>query len=70
MILGNDRQKLSKRHGARAVIEYESDGLLPQALVSYLARLGWSHGDQELFSRQEMIDFFDGKNLNPAPRGL
>jgi glutamyl-tRNA synthetase len=67
MILGNDRQKLSKRHGARAVIEYESDGLLPQALVSYLARLGWSHGDQELFSRQEMIDFFDGKNLNPAP---
>lgn len=66
MILGPDRQKLSKRHGARAVIEYEKDGLLPQALVSYLARLGWSHGDQELFSMPELIEFFDGKNLNPA----
>ena len=50
MILGPDRQKLSKRHGARAVIEYQKDGLLPQALVSYLVRLGWSHGNQELFS--------------------
>lgn len=67
MILGPDRQKLSKRHGARAVIEYEQDGLLPEALVSYLARLGWSHGDQELFSRKELIEYFDGHNLNPAP---
>ncbi|MDE7241852.1 glutamate--tRNA ligase [Desulfovibrio sp.] len=66
MILGPDRQKLSKRHGARAVVEYQRDGLLPQALVSYLARLGWSHGDQELFSMEELIHFFDGKNLNPA----
>lgn len=66
MILGPDRQKLSKRHGARAVIEYEGDGLLPEALMSYLARLGWSHGDQELFSREELIEFFDGHNLNPA----
>lgn len=66
MILGPDRQKLSKRHGARAVIEYEQDGLLPQALVSYLARLGWSHGDQELFTLEELKEFFDGKNLNPA----
>ncbi|MDR1777968.1 MAG: glutamate--tRNA ligase [Desulfovibrio sp.] len=66
MILGRDRQKLSKRHGARSVMEYEQEGLLPQALVSYLARLGWSHGDQELFSRQELIAFFDGGNLNPA----
>lgn len=66
MILGPDRQKLSKRHGARAVVEYQQDGLLPQALVSYLARLGWSHGDQELFSMEELIRFFDGKNLNPA----
>jgi glutamyl-tRNA synthetase len=66
MILGHDRQKFSKRHGARSVIEYERDGLLPQALVSYLARLGWSHGNQELFSRKELIDYFDGNNLNPA----
>ena len=66
MILGPDRQKLSKRHGARAVVEYQRDGLLPQALVSYLARLGWSHGDQELFSMEELIRYFDGKNLNPA----
>lgn len=66
MILGPDRQKLSKRHGARAVIEYEQDGLLPEALVSYLARLGWSHGNQELFSLKELVQYFDGKNLNPA----
>lgn len=67
MILGKDRQKLSKRHGARAVIDYEQDGLLPQALVSYLARLGWSHGDQELFNQAELLKFFDGSHLNPAP---
>ena len=66
MILGPDRQKLSKRHGARAVIEYQNDGLLPQALVNYLVRLGWSHGDQEIFTREELIRFFDGTSLNPA----
>lgn len=66
MILGPDRQKLSKRHGARAVIEYERDGMLPEALVSYLARLGWSHGDQELFNMEELKKYFNGKNLNPA----
>ena len=66
MILGPDRQKLSKRHGARAVIEYEQDGLLPQALVSYLVRLGWSHGDQELFTMDELVKYFDGNNLNPS----
>lgn len=66
MILGPDRQKLSKRHGARAVIEYQKDGLLPQALVSYLVRLGWSHGNQELFSLDELVQYFDGGNLNPA----
>ena len=66
MILGPDKQKLSKRHGARAVIEYQRDGLLPQALVNYLVRLGWSHGNQELFTREELIEFFDGRNLNPA----
>lgn len=66
MILGPDRQKLSKRHGARAVIEYQRDGLLPQALVNYLVRLGWSHGDQEIFTKEELIRFFDGTSLNPA----
>lgn len=67
MILGPDRQKLSKRHGARAVIEYERDGLLPQALVNYLVRLGWSHGDQEIFSLQELVELFDGSGLNASP---
>lgn len=66
MILGADRQKLSKRHGARAVVEYQEDGLLPHALVNCLVRLGWSHGDQELFSMRELIDFFDGGNLNSS----
>lgn len=66
MILGPDRQKLSKRHGARAVIEYRQDGLLPQALVNYLVRLGWSHGNQELFSQEELVRYFDGTSLNPA----
>ena len=66
MILGPDRQKLSKRHGARAVIEYEQDGLLPEALVNYLVRLGWSHGDQEIFSQEELIRLFDGESLNAA----
>lgn len=66
MILGPDRQKLSKRHGAKAVIEYQRDGLLPQALVNYLVRLGWSHGNQELFTREELVSCFDGTSLNPA----
>lgn len=66
MILGPDRQKLSKRHGARAVIEYQQDGLLPQALLNYLVRLGWSHGNQELFSLEELVSYFDGSSLNPA----
>ena len=67
MILGPDRQKLSKRHGAKAVVEYEKDGLLPQALINYLVRLGWSHGDQEIFSREDLIAFFDGSSLNSSP---
>lgn len=67
MILGSDRQKLSKRHGAKAVIDYEKDGLLPEALLNYLVRLGWSHGDQEIFSREELIAFFDGGSLNSSP---
>lgn len=67
MILGPDKQKLSKRHGARAVIEYQQDGLLPQALVNYLVRLGWSHGDQELFALDELVQLFDGTSLNASP---
>ncbi len=66
MILGSDGAKLSKRHGARAVIEYEKDGLLPHALVNYLVRLGWSHGDQEIFSLDELVQLFDGSHLNPS----
>ncbi len=66
MILGPDGAKLSKRHGARAVIEYEKDGLLPHALVNYLVRLGWSHGDQEIFGLEELVQLFDGTHLNPS----
>jgi glutamyl-tRNA synthetase len=59
MILGPDKQRLSKRHGAVSVLQYRDDGYLPGALVNYLARLGWSHGDQEIFSIQELIEKFD-----------
>ncbi|EPT7054318.1 glutamate--tRNA ligase [Cronobacter sakazakii] len=58
MINGDDGKKLSKRHGAVSVIQYRDDGYLPEALLNYLVRLGWSHGDQEIFSREEMIKFF------------
>ncbi len=66
MILGPDKQKLSKRHGARSVIEYKEDGLLPEALVNYLVRLGWSHKDQEIFALEELVQLFDGTSLNAA----
>lgn len=59
MILGDDGAKLSKRHGAVSVMQYRDDGYLPQALLNYLVRLGWSHGDQEIFSLEEMIALFD-----------
>jgi glutamyl-tRNA synthetase len=59
MILGADGAKLSKRHGALGVMEYRAMGFLPEALLNYLVRLGWSHGDQELFTREEMIEKFD-----------
>ncbi|TRY32660.1 glutamate--tRNA ligase [Aliiglaciecola sp. M165] len=59
MILGDDGKKLSKRHGAVSVMQYRDDGYLPQALLNYLVRLGWSHGDQEIFSVEEMIELFD-----------
>ncbi|MDN4501119.1 glutamate--tRNA ligase [Alteromonadaceae bacterium BrNp21-10] len=58
MILGDDGKKLSKRHGAVSVMQYRDDGFLPQALLNYLVRLGWSHGDQEIFSIEEMIEHF------------
>src|SRR5207344_1797055 len=59
MILGPDGEKLSKRHGAVSVMQYFDDGYLPEALVNYLARLGWSHGDEELFTREQLIEWFD-----------
>jgi glutamyl-tRNA synthetase len=67
MILGSDGQKLSKRHGAVSILSYKEEGYLPEALLNYLVRLGWSHGDQEIFSIQEMIDLFDVADVNGAP---
>src|SRR5690606_14430869 len=66
MILGADGAKLSKRHGAVSVLEYQKEGFLPDALLNYLVRLGWSHGDQEIFTREEMIAAFDIGNVNKA----
>ena len=66
MILGPDGQKLSKRHGAVSVLAYRDEGFLPDALLNYLVRLGWSHGDQEIFSRQEMIEKFSIDDVNVA----
>ncbi len=66
MILGPDGTKLSKRHGAVSVMQYRDDGFLPHALLNYLVRLGWSHGDQEIFSRQEMIDLFAIEDVNQS----
>ena len=70
MILGDDGKRLSKRHGAVSVMQYRDEGYLPEALLNYLVRLGWSHGDQEIFSRQEMIALFDLKDCNRAPSGF
>ena len=67
MILGDDGKRLSKRHGAVSVMQYRDDGYFPQAVLNYLLRLGWSHGDQEIFSREEMIDLFNIENVNGAP---
>jgi glutamyl-tRNA synthetase len=64
MILGDDGARLSKRHGAVSVMQYRDEGFLPEALLNYLVRLGWSHGDQEIFSRDEMIELFDIKDVN------
>lgn len=66
MILGDDGKKLSKRHGAVSVMQYRDDGYLPEAVLNYLVRLGWSHGDQEIFSVDEMIRFFKLDDVNKA----
>ncbi|MDY0308769.1 MAG: glutamate--tRNA ligase [Castellaniella sp.] len=64
MILGPDGEKLSKRHGAVSVMEYDRMGYLPEAMVNYLARLGWSHGNDELFTREQFVQWFDPRNLS------
>ncbi len=66
MILGPDRSRLSKRHGATSVLAFKEEGFLPEAMVNYLARLGWSHGDQEVFSREELIAHFDLAHVGSA----
>jgi glutamyl-tRNA synthetase len=67
VILGDDGQKLSKRRGAVSVTAYEESGYLPEAMLNYLARLGWSHGDEELFSREQLVQWFDGSHLSKSP---
>ena len=67
VILGDDGQKLSKRRGAVSVTAYEEAGYLPEAMLNYLARLGWSHGDEELFSREQLVQWFDGEHLSKSP---
>lgn len=64
MILGEDGKRLSKRHGAVSVLQFKEEGILPHALLNYLVRLGWSHGDQEIFSVEEMCSLFDLKNVS------
>ena len=67
MILGADKARLSKRHGATSVMAYKEMGFLPQALVNYLVRLGWSHGDQEIFSLQELVNLFSLESVGKSP---
>ncbi|HEU0186909.1 MAG TPA: glutamate--tRNA ligase [Gallionellaceae bacterium] len=66
MILGDDGQKLSKRHGAVSVMQYDEDGYLPEAVINYLARLGWSHGDAEIFSVEQFCQWFDLDHITPS----
>jgi glutamyl-tRNA synthetase len=66
MILGSDKARLSKRHGATSIMAYKDMGYLPEAMVNYLVRLGWSYGDQELFTRQELIEKFSWKNVQSS----
>jgi len=67
VILGDDGQKLSKRRGAVSVTAYEEAGYLPEAMLNYLSRLGWSHGDDELFTREQLVQWFDGTHLSKSP---
>jgi glutamyl-tRNA synthetase len=67
MILGADGERLSKRHGATSVIEYRNEGYLPEALVNYLARLGWSHGDEEIFDKESFTQWFDLAHVSRSP---
>ncbi len=67
MILGSDGERLSKRHGAVSVMQYDEDGFLPEALLNYLARLGWSHGDEEVFSMQQFVEWFDLRHISKSP---
>ncbi|MBV5337547.1 MAG: glutamate--tRNA ligase, partial [Deltaproteobacteria bacterium] len=67
MILGSDKARLSKRHGATSVMAYRDMGYLPEALNNYLVRLGWSNGDDEIFSREEMVQKFDIANVGRSP---
>jgi glutamyl-tRNA synthetase len=67
MILGADGERLSKRHGAVSVLQYREEGYLPEALVNYLARLGWSHGDEEIFSREDFVKWFDLEHVSRSP---
>ena len=66
MILGDDGQKLSKRHGAVSVMQYHEDGYMTEAVINYLARLGWSHGNDEVFSREQLVDWFDLDHITPS----
>jgi len=66
MILGDDGTKLSKRHGAVSVMQYRDEGYLPEAIINYLARLGWSHGDAEVFSRAQFVEWFDLNHITPS----
>ena len=66
MILGDDGQKLSKRHGAVSVMQYDQEGFLPEAVINYLARLGWSHGDDEVFGRDKLVEWFDLDHITPS----
>jgi len=66
MILGSDGERLSKRHGAVSVMQYARDGYLPEALINYLVRLGWSHGDEEIFSISQFIEWFDLRHISKS----
>ncbi len=70
MILSPEGKKLSKRDGAASVLQYRDDGFLPEALLNYLVRLGWSNGDQEIFSMAEMVAAFDIKDVNKSASSI